>query len=153
MKKIVYIFSVALLMLQACSTGGSSDGSSSTSTSGSLVGKWELFQVASYPPGTIITDSTPLINYQFDCPTRKDYCQFGSQGSLKQVSYNTSCAETNDIGTYTKTDNIINLYKNNVYKGYWEILSLTSSTLKIKYPTPQTGTPDVIVVASLKKIQ
>ncbi|WP_353083527.1 lipocalin family protein [Flavobacterium sp.] len=147
MKKIFYLLSFTFLLLQACSSSGSSDGSSS-STSGSLVGKWELFQVASFPPGTIITDSTPLINYQFDCPTLKDYCQFGSQGSLKQVSYNSSCAETNDIGTYTKTDNLINLYKNNVYKGYWEILSLTSSTLKIKYPTPQTGTPYVIVVVS-----
>ena len=108
MKKIFYLLSFTFLLLQACSSSGSSDGSSSSLTSGSLVGKWEFFQVASYPPGTIITVSTPFINYQFDCPTLKDYCQFGSQGSLKQVSYNTSCAETNDIGTYTKTDNKYN---------------------------------------------
>jgi hypothetical protein len=148
MKKLIYLLSIAFLILQSCSSDNS-DGNASTPQ---LVGKWEVFQVASYPPGTVITDSTPLINYQFDCPTLKDYCQFGSQGSLKQVSYNNSCTETNDIGTYTKTDNIINLYQNNVYEGYWEILSLTSSTLKIKYPTPQTGTPDVIVVLSFKKI-
>jgi hypothetical protein len=148
MKKIFYLFSITFIILQSCS----SDSSDTNASSSQLVGKWEVFQVASYPPGTVITDSTPLINYQFDCPTLKDYCQFGSQGSLKQVSYNNSCTETNDIGTYTKTDNIINLYQNNVYEGYWEILSLTSSTLKIKYPTPQTGTPDVIVVVSFKKI-
>lgn len=148
MKKYFYLLSITFLILQSCSSDNS-DGNASTPQ---LVGKWEVFQVASYPPGTVITDSTPLNNYQFDCPTLKDYCQFGSQGSLKQVSYNNSCTETNDIGTYTKTDNIINLYQNNVYEGYWEILSLTSSTLKIKYPTPQTGTPDVIVVVSFKKI-
>lgn len=148
MKRFFYLLSISFLILQSCSSDNS-DGNASTPQ---LVGKWEVFQVATYPPGTVITDSTPLINYQFDCPTLKDYCQFGSQGSLKQVSYNNSCTETNDIGTYTKTDNIINLYQNNVYKGYWEILSLTSSTLKIKYPTPQTGTPDEIVVLSFKKI-
>jgi hypothetical protein len=153
MKKIVYIFSVALLMLQACSTGGSSDGTSSTSTSGSFVGKWESYQVGTFAPGTIITDSTPLMNQQFDCPTLKDYCQFGSQGSIKVVTYNTNCAEGGGIGTYTKIDNFINIYQNNVFQVTWEIISLTSTTLKIKYPSPATGTPDVIVVASFKKIQ
>lgn len=150
-KKIFYLLSFTFLLLQACSSSVSSDGSSS-STSGSLVGKWESYQVGTFAPGTIITDSTPLMNQQFDCPTLKDYCQFGSQWSIKVVTYNTSCAEGGGIGTYTKIDNFINIYQNNVFQVTWEIISLTSTTLKIKYPSPATGTPDVIVVASFKKI-
>jgi hypothetical protein len=153
MKKIVYIFSVALLMLQACSTGGSSDGSSSTSTSGSLVGKWEVFQGGEFPLGTVITDSTPLVNFQFACPTLKDYWQFGSQGSFKAATYNTNCAEGGGIGTYIKTDNTLTIYQNNIVQVSMEIISLTNTSLKVKFPSPATGTPNKIMVESFKKIQ
>ena len=147
MKKITFLLSFTFLLLQSCS---SSDGSSS-SGSQSLVGKWEINQVGSFTPGTVITNSTPLVNFQFECPSYKDYCQFGSQGSFKLLSYDTSCAEGGGIGTYTKIDNIINIYQNNVFQVSWEILSLTSTTLKVKYPSPASGTPDVIIVVSYNK--
>jgi hypothetical protein len=67
------------------------------------------------------------------------------------LSYDTSCAEGGGIGTYTKTDNIINIYQNNVFQVSWEIISLTSNTLKVKYPSPASGTPDVIIVESFIK--
>ncbi len=147
MKKIFLLLNISFLMLQSCSPG-SSDGNV---TSSQVVGKWEINQVGSFTPGTVITNSTPLINFQFECPTYKDYCQFGSQGSFKLMSYDTSCAEGGGIGTYTKIDNIINIYQNNVFQVSWEIISLTSTTLKIKYPSPSTGTPDVIIVESFIK--
>lgn len=129
-------------MLQSCSSG-SSDNASSTQ----LVGKWEVYQVGSFPPGTVINGSEPLVNFQFACPTIKDYCQFGSQGTFKAASYNNSCTEGGGIGTYTKTDNIINVYQNNVFQVSWEIISLTNTTLKIK----ESSSND-IVVTSFKKI-
>jgi hypothetical protein len=145
MKKIIYLLSINFIMLQSCSSGGSSD--STVSTSSQLVGKWEAYQVGSFPPGTVINSSTPLINYQFACPTIKDYYQFGSQGTIKVATYNNSCAEGGGIGTYTKTDNIINIYQNNVFQVSWEIISLTSTTLKIK-----ESSPNDIVVTSFKKV-
>lgn len=153
MKKIFYLLSFTFLLLQACSSSGSSDGSSSSSTSGSLVGKWEVFQGGEFPLGTVITDSTPLVNFQFACPTLKDYWQFGSQGSFKAATYNSSCAEGGGIGTYTKTDNILTIYQNNVVQVSMEIISLTNTTLKVKFPSPTTGTPNKIMVESFKKIQ
>lgn len=143
MKRIFYLLSLSILLLQSCSSG-SGDGITSSSQ---LVGKWEAYQVGSFPPGTVITNSTPLTNFQFACPTYKDYYQFGSQGSFKAVTYNSSCAEGGGIGTFTKTDNIIRVYQNNVLQVTWEILSLTNTTLKIKQTTP-----DYIMVSSYNKI-
>ena len=129
MKKILLLLSFTTILLQSCS---SSDSDSNTSSS-QLVGKWEVFQVGEFPPGTVITNSTPLVNFQFACPTYKDYWQFGSQGSFKAATYDNSCAEGGGIGTYTKTDNILNIYQNNVFQVSMEIISLTSSILKVKF--------------------
>ena len=144
MKKIIYLLSITFLILQSCSSGENSDSNTSSSE---LVGKWEVFQVASFPPGTVITNSTLLVNYLFECPTKKDYYQFGSQGSFKAVTYNSSCAEGGGIGTYTKTDNFISVYQNNVLQVTWEIITQTNTTLKIKETTQ-----DYIMVSSYIKI-
>ena len=130
-------------MLQACSSS-SSDNNASSSL---LVGKWEVFQVGSFPPGTVITNSTPLVDFLYACPTYKDYWQFGSQGSFKAVTYNSSCAEGGGIGTYTKTDNFISVYQNNVLQVTWEIITQTNTTLKIKETTQ-----NYILVSSYIKI-
>jgi hypothetical protein len=143
MKKIFYLLSITFLILQSCS----SDSSDSNVSSSQLVGKWEGFQVASFPPGTIINASTPLMNVQFECSSKKDYYQFGSQGSFKAVDYNVNCSEGGGIGTYTKTDDIINIYQNNILQVTWEIITLTNTTLKIKETTP-----DYIMVTSFNKI-
>ena len=148
MKKVIYLISILFLTLSACSSGGS-DG---TSTDSQLVGKWEVFQGAIYPAGTVITGNEPLTNFNFACPTLKDYVQFGSQGTAKVATYNSSCSEEANIGTYTKTDFLINFYQNSVYDGSWEIISLTNTTLKVKYPNPSTGTPVEIFVMSFKRI-
>jgi hypothetical protein len=143
MKFFLYLLSVTFLIIQSCSSDNS-DGNSSTPQ---LVGKWEVFQVGEFPPGTSINSSTPLMNFQFECSTKKDYYQFGSQGSFKAVTYNSSCAEGGGIGTYTKTDNFISVYQNNVLQVTWEIITLTNTTLKIKETTP-----DHIMVSSYNKI-
>jgi hypothetical protein len=150
MNKLIYLVSIVFLMLQACSSSNSN--SNNTASSTQLVGKWEVFQVGTVPPGTVITGSESLTNFQFACSTYKDYYLFGGQGTFKVATYNNNCSEGGGIGTYTKTDNIINLYQNNVLQVTMEILSLSSSTLKVKYPSPATGTPNTIVIMSFKKI-
>jgi hypothetical protein len=149
MKKLIYLLSISFLMLQACSSG---DGTNSNTSSSQLVGKWEVFQVAIYPAGTVITGNEPLSNFNFACPTLKGYVQFGSEGIAKVASYNSNCSEQANIGTYTKTDFLINFYQNNDYSGSWEIISLNNTSLKVKYPNPSTGTPVEIFVMSFKKI-
>jgi hypothetical protein len=143
MKKKFYLFSITFLILQSCS----SDSSDNNVSSSQLIGKWEVFQVGEFPPGTSINSSTPLMNFQFECSSKKDYYQFGSQGSFKAVTYNSSCAEGGGIGTYTKTDNFISVYQNNVLQVTWEIITLTNNTLKIKETTP-----NYIMVSSYNKI-
>jgi hypothetical protein len=143
MKRLFYLFSITFLILQSCSSDSSDGNASSTQ----LVGKWEGFQVASFPPGTIIDASSPLMNVQFECSTKKSYYQFGSQGSFKAVDYYVNCAEGGGIGTYTKTDDVINIYQNNILQVTWEIISLTNTTLKLKETTS-----DYIMVTSYKKI-
>jgi hypothetical protein len=146
MKNILFAFLICVLLF-GCSKDDSSTSSSNNTSSALLIAKWELFQVRSFPAGTVINGSEPLLNYQFECPTFKDYCQFGSQGSFKNVFYDNRCAEGGGLGTYTKIDNTINIFKNNVLEETWEIISLTSSTLKIKYP--DSGG---IIVISFKKV-
>ena len=148
MKKVIYLVSILFLTLSACSSGGSD----STSTDSQLVGKWEVFQVKTFPAGTVITGNEQLYDFAFACPTLKDYVQFGSQGTAKVATYNSSCSEEANIGTYTKTDFLINFYHNNVYDGSWEIISINSTSLKVKQPNPSTGTPVEIIVMSFKKI-
>ena len=154
MKKVVYLISITFFILQACS---SNDSSSSTVindnlTNTLLVGKWEIFQGSVYPAGTVVKGNEPLTNFNFACPLYKDYIQFGSQGTVKFATYNSSCSEEPNITTYTKTDFLINFYKNSVYDGSWEIISLTNTNLKVKYPSPSTGTPVEIIVLSFKKV-
>ena len=148
MKKAIFLLSILFLTFSSCSSGGS-DGSSSDSQ---LVGKWEVFQGAVYPAGTVITGNEPLTNFNFACPTLKNYVQFGSQGTAKVATYNSSCSEQANIGTYTKTDFLINFFHNGEYDGSWEIISLTNTTLKVKENNPSTGTPVEIIVMSFKKI-
>lgn len=148
MKKAMFLVTILFLILSSCSSGGSD----STSTDAQLVGKWEVFQGAVYPAGTVITGNEPLTNFNFACPTQKDYAQFGSEGTAKVVTYNSACSEEPNIGTYTKTDFLINFYQSGVYDGSWEIISLNNTTLKVKYPNPPTGTPEEIIVMSFKKI-
>ncbi len=143
MKKILFNLCVLLVILQSCS----SDNPENSSSENVLVGKWEVSKVGSFAPGTIITESTPLMNFPFACASLKDYCQFGNQGSFKLVSYNSNCSEGGGIGTYTKTDNIINIYENSTLQVTWEMISLTNSTLKIKETSPND-----IVVTSFRKI-
>ena len=148
MKKIIYLLGISFFLLQSCSSS-SSDGNAS---SFQLVGKWEIYQVGSYPAGTIINSSSQLVNFQFACASLKDYVQFGSEGTAKVSSYNSNCSEQANIGTYTKTDFLINFYQNNDYSGSWEIISLNNTYLKVKYPNPPTGTPEEIIVVSFKKV-
>jgi hypothetical protein len=146
MKNILFAFLLCVLLF-GCSKKDSTPSSGNNASSALLVAKWEPYQLRSFPPGTVINGSEPLLNYQFECPTIKDYCQFGSQGSFKNVFYDNRCAEDGGIGNYTKIDNTINIFKNNVLEETWEIISLTSSTLKIKYP--DSG---AIMVISFKKV-
>lgn len=148
MKKVIYLVSILFLTLSSCS---SSDGDGQ-STNTQLVGKWEVFQVKSFPAGTVITGNEPLMPFNFACSTLKDYVLFGSEGTVKVVTYDNSCNEDANIGTYTKTDFLINFYNNGVFDGSWEIISLNNTTLKVKQNNPSTGTPVEIIVMSFKKV-
>jgi hypothetical protein len=146
MKKITFLLSITFLLLQSCS---SSDGSSS-SGSQSLVGKWEVSKLKTFPASTIITGNESLPNYNHPCATKKDYIEFWSEGTAKFVYHNQNCSQQSTIANWVKTDFILNLSSNGDSIA-WEIISLTSSELKIKYPNPPTGTPMEYIVISYNK--
>lgn len=150
MKKIFYFLCITYVLLQSCTTGV---GVNNSSSSNSIVGKWECYQVGSFPLGTVINGSESLYDFRFACPSYKDYLQFGSQGTLKVASFDSTCTDHGGIGTYTKSDNIINIYQNNVFQVSWEIIDLNNTTLKIKYPNPNNiGNSGEIIVGSFKKV-
>jgi hypothetical protein len=146
-KKIIYLLSVTLLLLQSCSSEDSSDSISSNSQ---LVGKWEPFQVGMYPKGTVITGNEILINYNSPCSNSKGYIQFGSEGAIKSVNYDKDCIGDVGIGTYVKTDFIINVFVNNKIDVSLEIISLNNNVLKLK-EIDTSDSPEFYVV-SYKKI-
>ena len=146
MKKIAFLLSITFLLLQSCS---SSDGSSS-SGSQSLVGKWETSQLRVFPASTIITGNESLPSYMHECATKKDYVEFWSDGTFQLVVYNNNCFADANNAVWTKVGSQINL-SNNGDSITWEIISLTSSELKIKYPNPPTGTPMEYIVISYNK--
>lgn len=147
MKKIFYLLSISLILLQSCSSG---DSSNSITSNSQLVGKWEVFQAGMYPKGTVITGNETLNNYNFPCPKFKNYIQFGSEGAIKNVNYNKECVEDVQIGTFIKTDFILSVFVNNKLDSSVEIISLNNNILKLK-EISTSDSPNFYVV-SYKKV-
>ena len=149
MRKIFYLFSITFLLFQSCSSDDSSD--STTPNSSNITGKWEYFQMGVFSRGTTITGNESLSNYQQSCSTKKDYIELLSEGICKGVFYH-DCNELVINGTWNKTDFLLNTNFDNEGPISYEILNLTSTTLKLKITNySDNGTPYEIVVLSFKK--
>ncbi len=129
MKKILFIL---LLTFSFFSCSNNDENSNTTPTNESLIGKWEYFQVNSFPVGTTITGNETLVNWPHACSTKKDFMQFYSGGSLKIALYNSACMEDSGVINYVKTDVFIDIIENNITVEEWEIIELSNTTLKVK---------------------
>lgn len=120
MKKYVLLF-VSALSFISC---GNDDGPV-VAAEASIIGSWEYSK-----EGTIVGTTETLVNYQNLCSNKKDYIEFLQIGEYDDVSYNSNCDESIDYGSWTKSGNMLtNVTENSTV----EILTLTDTTLKIKY--------------------
>lgn len=149
MKKSIYFLVFIALFLHACS----SDEDNNSNNSAGHVGKWEMDKVNIFPIGTVITGDETLYDFNFQCPTNKDYIRLGSEGAYKISTYDSDCIEEAEIGNYVKTDFVLNFYIAGELVDSVEIISLTANELKIKQYNPSTGIPEEIYVYSFKRVE
>lgn len=119
MKKHILLFISALVFISC------SDNDDTTTPEASIIGSWEYDK-----EGTIVGSTETLVNYENLCSNKKDYVHFFQNGEYDEYSYNSACGETVDFGEWTKSGNMLtNVTENSTV----EILTLSDTTLKIKY--------------------
>lgn len=123
MKKILLLF-VSTLVLGITSCSKDDDSSSNSSN---LEGRWEYFQ-----EGTIVGGTENLGSWDHECPTKKDYIELLGGGVMKDMVYWTDCEDDIVTGTWSSDGtNFSASIGGESTSG--EILTLNSTTLKIKY--------------------
>ena len=123
MKKNLLLFvSTLVLGLTSCSKDDDS-----SSDSSNIEGRWEYFQ-----EGTIVGGTETLVSWDHECTTKKDYVELLSGGVMKDMVYWDDCVDDVVTGTWSSdgTNFSASIGGENTSG---EILTLTSSTLKIKY--------------------
>ena len=140
MKKSFLLF-VSIVSLSLTFNSCSNDDDNNSATSGTIVGEWEFLK-----EGTIVSGTEFLTAYEHTSGCNKDYIEFKSNGIAEDYSYEKpsgSCIEYVDAATWTKDGNAlsINYGGGDFFDG--EILTLNSTTLKIKF-TDDGGTVNVV---------
>jgi hypothetical protein len=128
MKKIIVSF-VFVLFLGLVFNSCSSDDSSSTPSSTSVVGKWNFSKV-SY---TFNGQSSPEADYDGnEQGCSKDYMEFKAGGVFNEADYSgTTCVEDLSVGNWSQEGNVLTITDDTDTVSL-DIISVTSSTLKIK---------------------
>jgi hypothetical protein len=127
MKKTIISF-VFALFLGLVFTSCSKDDSPS-SASASVVGKWNYSKISF----TINGVTSPEIDYDDDEPgCSKDYIEFKTAGVYNEGDYSgTTCVLDLTVGTWSETGSQLTITADGTPASL-EILSVTSSTLKVK---------------------
>jgi hypothetical protein len=127
MKKTIISF-VFALFLGVVFTSCSKDDSPS-SASASLVGKWNYSKISF----TINGVTSPEIDYDDDEPgCSKDYIEFKTAGVYNEGDYSgTTCVLDLTVGTWSQTGSQLTITADGTPAAL-EVLSITSSTLKVK---------------------
>lgn len=144
MKKIILLF-VSVLSLGLVSTSCSKSDSEDSSTSASIVGKWELYQTGEKIGST---ESLDLYMHQSGCA--KDYAEFKVNGTFETKTYEVACAVSTTSGTYSKSGN--SLTTTDEYGPTTVVIKeLSSSTLKV-YDTYTDGGTTYTDITVLKRM-
>jgi len=129
MKKNKVLF-VSVLSLGLALTSCSKDDNSSSSSSASVEGKWKYTK-----EGTIVSGQEVLSDYVNDAPAcGSDYLEILTGGTAKDIYYYNDGACQSDVGmgTWSKSGNTMAVTFDGVTDNA-EILTLNSTTLKVKY--------------------
>lgn len=93
-----------------------------------LTGKWE-FSKTGYISDTGVETTT---DYNHECTTQKDFYQF-LEGGIYNEGYYSGCSLELSTGTWSLSENMLSrAFDGAVISGSWEIIELTSTTLKLK---------------------
>ncbi|WP_444647567.1 lipocalin family protein [Flavobacterium columnare] len=127
LKNLFLVLSILLLGLSSCSKD---DDSTPITSVPSLEGKWQFTK-----DGGIINNQEVLTDYQHTSGCAKDYIEFLSGNIIKEHYFDIlNCQEVIYTGTWNKTNNSgVITYTNDPTNVNFEILELTSTTLKMKY--------------------
>ncbi|ESU28662.1 hypothetical protein FLJC2902T_12530 [Flavobacterium limnosediminis JC2902] len=129
MKKITLLF-VSALALGMVFTSCNKDDDSSSSSSASIEGKWKYSK-----EGAIVSGQEVLTDYLNEAPQcGNDYIEILAGGTAKDVYYynDGGCLSDVGTGTWSKSGNIMTVTFDGVAENA-EILTLDSTTLKVKY--------------------
>lgn len=132
--KVLFLSLVAVLSISSCSNdddNSQTTGSTGLTTSGSIVGKWELSQ-----EGETLTTLEPVEN-EGSCGS--DLVEIKTGGTFKSTGfdyYDAICHPYTGEGTWVKTNNTLTI-KEGDDTIVFEIIELSSSTMKLKETDPE----------------
>jgi len=144
MKKISVLFISALASAFAFSSCCDDEDSQ---VSPSIKGKWNFDKISL----TINGVTSPELDYDDNepgCP--KDYIEFAPAAVFNEGDYSGSeCLLDMTTGTWYKNGNTVTITSEGVTL-LFEVISLTSTTLKVKYSETQDGTTVIVNVTFIK---
>lgn len=127
MKKRILLF-VSIVSLSLTFNSCSKDDDNGSSTSGNIAGKWIYLK-----QGEIVGGEEVLYPYENSCSSENDFTQIYSNGTLRDVYYNSACSESIDNATWTRSGNMITVSYGPGESSTSEIIELTSTKLKVKF--------------------
>lgn len=126
-KNSIITFLSLVLVLASC---GGSDDNTSNNNSESILGKWNANKIGYIADGVNI----PEVDYYGNQPgCNKNYIQFNDTGIANSGQYNSDCSVLIQDGAWSQVGNTLNLDTESTgVPTVWEIMSITSTELKIK---------------------
>ena len=127
MKKILLFVAVLAVGLTSCSDDDDKKG---------IIGKWTFDQT-----GLMINDQEEYEAYQHSPGCPKDYIEFDTDDIARNVQYETEeiqCFPNEDLFTWSKDGDTLTLTSGGVTSTF-EIITLSNSTLKLKYVSQGTA--------------
>ena len=144
MKKLIILFVFALvtgLNFTSCSSDNES------SSSSSIVGKWN-FSKFSITSSGVTSPEEDYDDNEAGCP--KDYFEFKNGGVFNNASYSGStCVIDLSSGTWVQSGNTVTLTIDNEVI-IFQVVSVTSSTLKVKTTETDSGVTYTINITFTK---
>lgn len=135
LKNAYIALSIFIFGLTSCSSDGSSQ-----EQAASIVGKWQYTKT-----GTITNNEEVLNDYPHTPGCTKDYIEILSPNIVKSHEFdNPDCDETIKTGTWSRSNNTLVVTYPDEPNTNGEILELTSTTLKVKFLSPDITDVEIL---------
>lgn len=95
----------------------------------SIIGKWN-FEKQIYTENTTVFAEE---NYPNESGCNKNYIEFTTSNTYKEIDYNTDCTYTAYNGNWSKSGDIISITYSDMTTDSYELVSVSESTLVVKH--------------------